>query len=428
MSIEKESLRYHETFPKGKLGSYPTKPISELTQLALAYTPGVAAPCKLIKENPKNAYLYTNKGNTVAVISNGTAVLGLGNIGPLASKPVMEGKAALMKAVAGIDSFDIEVAEENPDELVKIITAISPSFGGILLEDIKAPGCFYLEQELQKNLNIPVIHDDQHGTAITIAAGVINALKVVNKTFEGIKVVIHGAGASAIATADLLLYMGVKKSHMVMFDSKGLIHTKRKSIPSQKQPFATSAPISSLKEAMVGCDLFIGLSVADVLPPPYLHGMSDNPILFTLANPIPEIPREAALRTRPDSIIATGSSLHPNQVNNLVAYPYLLRGLLDTQATGINNAVKAAAANAIAAIVSLRSPHLTSHLTKGNLMPAPLEKELLLTVTPVIAGSIMDAELASSPISDWEAYQHYLIARRGSYLPPSNIPTPQALT
>ena len=366
----------------------------------------------MVKENPKSAYQYTNKGNTVAVISNGTAVLGLGSIGALASKPVMEGKAGLMKVSAGIDSFDIEVAEENPDELIKIIAAISPTFGGILLEDIKAPDCFYIEQELQKKLSIPVIHDDQHGTAIVIAAALINALKVADKTFSAIKVVVHGAGASAIATAKLLLYMEINKNHLVMFDSKGIIHTKRKHLPPHKQMFATSSPISSLQEAMVDCDLFIGLSVADALSPQYLDSMNENPILFTLANPVPEIPRDVALQRRPDSIIATGSSLHPNQVNNLVAYPYLFRALLDAQATGINNAVKVATARAIAAIVNPSSQcHLSPNVTKENLLPSPLDKDLLMSVSPAVVRSITEEGLASIPINSGEEYRRYLFAR-----------------
>ncbi|MFA5814851.1 MAG: malic enzyme-like NAD(P)-binding protein, partial [Bacteroidales bacterium] len=348
-TIKKEAaLDYHSKGRPGKIEVVPTVPYSTQYDLALAYTPGVAFPCKEIEANPEDAYLYTAKGNLVAVISNGTAVLGLGDIGPLAGKPVMEGKGLLFKIFADVDVFDIEVNEKDPEKLIQVVRAISPTFGGINLEDIKAPECFEIEQRLIKELNIPVFHDDQHGTAIISAAGLMNALVVNGKKIEDVKVLVNGAGAAAISCIKLYITLGVKKENVVMVDSKGVLNRKRTDLNSSKLQFVTDRNIDTLAEAFVGADVFLGLSVANVVNKEMVRSMAKDPIVFAMANPNPEIPYEEAMESRDDIIFATGRSDYPNQINNVLGFPFIFRGALDVRASTINESMKIAAAMALA--------------------------------------------------------------------------------
>lgn len=404
MSNYRDPLTYHAYPPAGKVGTRITKPLNSLADLAVAYTPGVASPCSAIAAVPEKVYDYTAKSNLVGVISNGTAVLGLGNIGALAAKPVMEGKGILMKKLAGIDCFDIEVNEHHPDKLAQVIEAISPTFGAINLEDIKSPDCFIVENTLKKCLNIPVIHDDQHGTSITTAAALINALKLVKKSLEEVNIVIYGAGAGATATAKLLLELGAKKSHMVMFDSKGLVHKKRTDLAPHKIPFATKKNISFLEEAMNGADVFLGFSVGNILKPVYLMEMADNAILFTLANPTPEIDPVLARRTRPDIIIGTGRSDYPNQINNALIFPYLFRGLLDVRATKLTEGIKQAAVSALAAL-GRGEGEKGYTFDAEHLLPNVLDPRLLPTMTVAIAKAAIKEGVAQKHIKDWAAYK-----------------------
>ena len=347
---EQAALDYHRYPHPGKIEVVPTKPYNTPEDLALAYSPGVAYPCLKIKENADRIFDYTNKGNLVAVISNGTAVLGLGNIGAKASKPVMEGKALLFKIFAGLDAFDIEIDESDPQEFIKTVARLAPTFGGINLEDIKAPECFEIERALRDRLDIPVMHDDQHGTAIISSAALLNALKIQKKNIEDVRVVVNGAGAAAIACTKLFCELGVRHENVVMCDSKGVIRKDRDNLNSTKKEFATDRDIHTLAEAMKGADLFLGLSVADVVTADMIKSMADRPIVFALANPSPEIAYDLAIATRPDIVFATGRSDYPNQINNVLGFPYIFRGALDCGATEINEAMKVAAAKAIAAL------------------------------------------------------------------------------
>ena len=345
---KEDALRYHAEGKPGKIEVIPTKPYSTQTDLSLAYSPGVAEPCLEIEKNPLDAYKYTAKGNLVAVISNGTAVLGLGDIGAMAGKPVMEGKGLLFKIFAGIDVFDIEVNEKDPQKFIETVKAIAPTFGGINLEDIKAPQCFEIETRLKQELDIPVMHDDQHGTAIISGAGLLNALEVAGKKIEDVKIVVNGAGAASISCTKLYLMLGARKENIIMCDSKGVISTRRTNLNDQKREFATSANVNTLEEAVAGADVFLGLSVADVLTKEMVRSMNVNPIVFALANPNPEISYADAMESRDDIIFATGRSDYPNQINNVLGFPYIFRGALDTHAMAINEEMKLAAVYAIA--------------------------------------------------------------------------------
>lgn len=410
------ALRYHSDPRPGKIEVIPTKPYHTQEELALAYSPGVAAPALAIAENPENAYRYTNKGNTVAVVSNGSAVLGLGNIGPLASKPVMEGKSMLFKIFGGIDAFDIEVDATNTESFIRTVRAIAPTFGGINLEDIKAPECFEIDRRLQEELDIPVMHDDQHGTAVIVAAALINAMKITGRNAERQRVVINGAGAAAIACAELLHRIGIRPENTVMCDSKGVVNRYRTDLNAYKQIFATSRRIATLAEAIDGADIFIGVSKADVLTPEMLRSMADRPIVLALANPDPEIAYETAHATRPDLLFATGRSDLPNQVNNVLGFPYIFRGALDVRARRINHAMKLAAAHALAELA--REPVPTSVLRaygldrlefgRDYLIPKPFDPRLRCTVATAVARAAMDSGIARNPITDWDAYHEQL--------------------
>ena len=347
-TLDSDALRYHSEGRPGKIGIEPTKPAQTQQDLALAYSPGVAAPARAIAADPADAYRYTGKGNLVAVVSNGSAVLGLGNIGPLAAKPVMEGKSMLFKRFAGIDAFDIEVDETDPEKIIGVVKAIAPTFGGINLEDIKAPECFEIDRRLREELDIPVIHDDQHGTAIIVSAAVINGAKIAGKEVPELRVVVNGAGAAAIACARMFLTLGIPRGQIVLCDSRGVVTRYREGLTPQKEEFATSRRLASLAEALHGADLFVGVSVADALTPSMVRTMAENPMVLALANPDPEIAYDAAMRSRPDIIFATGRSDYPNQVNNVLGFPFLFRGALDVRAAQINDAMKLAAARALA--------------------------------------------------------------------------------
>jgi malate dehydrogenase (oxaloacetate-decarboxylating)(NADP+) len=424
MSIKirrEDALNYHMQGQPGKIEVVPTKMLSSQLDLALAYSPGVAEPCKEIAANKEDVYKYTAKGNLVAVISNGTAVLGLGNIGPEASKPVMEGKGVLFKKFAGIDVFDIEIDEMDPDKFIQIVKSLEPTFGGINLEDIKAPECFKIEQELRDKMNIPVMHDDQHGTAIISAAALLNALEVVGKKIEKIKVVVNGAGAAAISCTRLYLRLGVKKENLVMCDSKGPITESRIDLDDIKKEFITKRKVASLSEAMKDADFFIGLSVADVLTEADIKSMAKNPIVFALANPDPEIKYELAKKVRKDIILATGRSDHPNQVNNVLGFPYIFRGALDVRATEINEEMKLAAVHAIANLAKESVPDMVvkaygdAKLSFGPeyLIPKPLDLRLITSISPAVAKAAMDSGMAKKPITDWGAYHQELLNRIG---------------
>jgi len=422
IKIRKEdALNYHMQGQPGKIEVVPTKMLSSQLDLALAYSPGVAEPCKEIAANKDDVYKYTSKGNLVAVISNGTAVLGLGNIGPDASKPVMEGKGVLFKKFAGIDVFDIEIDETDPDKFIHIVKSLEPTFGGVNLEDIKAPECFKIEQELRDKMNIPIMHDDQHGTAIISAAALLNALEVVGKKIEKIKVVVNGAGAAAVSCTKLYFSLGVKPENVVMCDSKGPIHDGRTDLDDIKKQFITKRKLSSLSEAMKDADFFIGLSVADVLTEEDIKSMAKNPIVFALANPDPEINYDLAKKVRKDIILATGRSDHPNQVNNVLGFPYIFRGALDVRATEINEEMKLAAVHAIADLAKESVPDMVvkaygdAKLSFGPeyLIPKPLDPRLITSISPAVAKAAMDSGMAKKPITDWGAYHQELLNRIG---------------
>ena len=410
------ALEYHREGKPGKIEVVPTVPYSSQQDLALAYSPGVAYPCLEIEQNPQDAYEYTSKGNLVAVISNGTAVLGLGDIGALAGKPVMEGKALLFKIFAGLDCFDIEVNEKDPEKFIQIVKALSPTFGGINLEDIKAPECFEIERRLREECDIPVMHDDQHGTAFISAAGLINALEIQKKNISDIKLVVNGAGAAAVSCTRLYIALGVRPENVVMCDSKGVINRKRTGLNAQKLEFATDRDIDTLEDAMKGADVFLGLSVKDVVTPEMLKSMNDRPIVFALANPDPEIAYDVAMESRPDLIFATGRSDYPNQINNVLGFPYIFRGALDSGATVINETMKLAAVKAIAALAKEPVPSVVnaayemSNLRFGReyILPKPLDPRLITTVAPAVARGAMESGVARRPITDWDAYNDKL--------------------
>src|SRR5690606_34093545 len=424
MSIKirkQDALNYHMQGQPGKIEVVPTKVLSSQLDLALAYSPGVAGPCKEIAANKEDVYKYTAKGNLVAVISNGTAVLGLGDIGPEASKPVMEGKGVLFKKFAGIDVFDIEIDEKDPDEFIKIVKSLEPTFGGINLEDIKAPECFKIETELREKMHIPVMHDDQHGTAIISAAALLNALEVVQKKIEEIKIVVNGAGAAAVSCTKLYIALGARKENIIMCDSKGVLNKKRTNLDSIKSQFVSDTSLDTLQEAIKGADFFVGLSVADAITPEDLNNMAENPIVFALANPNPEIDYNLARRTRPDALLAIGISDHPNQVNDVLGFPYIFRGALDVRATEINEAMKLAAVHAIANLAKEPVPDMvvkaygTDKMQFGReyLIPKPLDPRLITTVAPAVAKAAMESGMAKHPITDWGAYHHDLQRRMG---------------
>lgn len=418
---KQDALNYHSQGKPGKIEVVPTKPLSSQLDLALAYSPGVAEPCLEIADNKESVYKYTAKGNLVAVISNGTAVLGLGNIGPEASKPVMEGKGVLFKKFAGIDVFDIEIAENDPEKLIHIIKSLEPTFGGVNLEDIKAPECFVIEQTLKREMNIPVMHDDQHGTAIISGAALLNALEVVDKKIGDIQLVVNGAGASAIACTRFYMNLGVKPENIVMCDRKGVIRKDRADLDATKIEFATSKDLHSLTDAMTGADVFLGLSSANSVHPEQIMLMAKHPIVFALANPDPEIAYDLAMATRDDIIMATGRSDYPNQVNNVLGFPYIFRGALDVRATSINEEMKLAASKAIAALAKEPVPDIVNRAYGDNkitfgktyLIPKPLDPRLITTIAPAVAKAAMDSGVAKTLITDWEAYNLELQERIG---------------
>ena len=406
------ALDYHEEGKPGKIEIVPTKPYASQHDLALAYSPGVAYPCLEIEKDPEDAYRYTNRGNLVGVISNGTAVLGLGDIGALAGKPVMEGKALLFKIFAGLDAFDIEINEKDPDKIIEIVKAIAPTFGGINLEDIKAPECFKIETRLKEECDIPVMHD-QHGTAIISGAGLLNALQIQGKKIGDIRLVVNGAGAAAISCTRLYVALGVNPKNVVMCDSKGVIRADREGLNSQKREFATTRDLHTLQEAMKDADVFLGLSVADVVTPEMVLSMAPRPIVFALANPNPEIAYDLAMQTRDDIIVATGRSDYPNQINNVIGFPYIFRGALDCGATAINEAMKIAAVHAIADLAKEPVPSVVdeaygmNNITFGReyILPKALDPRLLLCVAPAVAKAAAQSGIARRPIPDWAAYQ-----------------------
>ena len=407
------ALEYHEEGKPGKIEIVPTKPYSSQRDLALAYSPGVAFPCLEIEKDPEDAYRYTNKGNLVGVISNGSAVLGLGNIGALAGKPVMEGKALLFKIFAGLDAFDIEINEKDPEKLIQIVKSITPTFGGINLEDIKAPECFTIERRLKEECEIPIMHDDQHGTAIISGAGLLNALMIQGKKIEDIKLVVNGAGAAAISCTKLYVALGVKTENVVMCDSKGVIRADREGLNAEKKIFATTRDLHTLAEAMVDADVFLGLSVKGVVTPEMIKTMAPRPIVFALANPDPEITYDEAIESRPDVIVATGRSDYPNQINNVIGFPYIFRGALDCGATAINEDMKIAAVHAIADIARLPVPAVVDEAYGRNnikfgrdyILPKPLDPRLLLCVAPAVAEAAAKSGIAKRPIKNWDDYQ-----------------------
>ena len=416
--ITKEmALRYHEQGKPGKIEVVPTKPHSTQTDLSLAYSPGVAEPCLEIEKNPQDAYRYTAKGNLVAVISNGTAVLGLGDIGALAGKPVMEGKGLLFKIYSGIDVFDIEVNEKDPEKFIQAVKAIAPTFGGINLEDIKAPECFEIERRLKEELDIPVMHDDQHGTAIISSAGLLNALEVAGKKIEDVRIVVNGAGASAVSCTKLYVSLGARLENIVMLDSKGVISKDRTDLNEQKRYFATSrTDIHTLEEAIKGADVFLGLSRGNVLSKDMVRSMAPSPIVFALANPVPEISYEDAMDSRPDVLMATGRSDYPNQINNVIGFPYIFRGAMDTGATAINEDMKLAAVRAIAGIAKQPVPDVVNeayhvnNLTFGPsyFIPKPVDPRLITEVSMAVAKAAMESGVARKPIENWDAYALHL--------------------
>ncbi len=416
-----DALNYHSHGQPGKIEVVPTKMLSSQLDLALAYSPGVAEPCKEIHQNKEEVYKYTAKGNLVGVISNGTAVLGLGNIGPDASKPVMEGKGVLFKKFAGIDVFDIEIDSNDPDEFVRIVKSLEPTFGGINLEDIKAPECFVIEQKLREQMNIPVMHDDQHGTAIISGAALLNALELVHKKIESVRFTISGAGAAAIACTKIYLDLGAKLENITMLDVNGVLRKDRTDLNSITAQFTTDRDIYTLDQAIEGADIFIGLSAGNILTKEMVKKMAKQPIIFALANPVPEIDYVSALEARPDAIIATGSSDFPNQVNNVLGFPYIFRGAMDVRATDINDAMKLAAVRAIADLAKEPVPELVNKaygdekisFGKTYLIPKPLDPRLITTISPAVAKAAMESGVAQSQITDWDLYHDQLLQKIG---------------
>ena len=421
--ITKEAaLEYHEGNRPGKIEVKPTKPYRTQTDLSLAYSPGVAYPCLEIQKNPNDVYKYTDKGNLVAVISNGTAVLGLGDIGAMSGKPVMEGKGLLFKIYGGIDVFDIEIDEKDPEKFCETVERIAPSFGGINLEDIKAPECFYIEERLRKSLDIPVMHDDQHGTAIISAAGLKNALEVAGKDITQAKLVINGAGAAAISCTKLYVALGVQKENIVMLDSHGVITTARKDLNPQKKQFATDRKdIHTLDEAIKGADVFVGLSKGNILTKDMIKSMADHPIVFALANPVPEISYEDAIDSRPDVIMSTGRSDYPNQINNVIGFPYIFRGALDVHAKAINEEMKMAAVHAIADLAKQPVPDIVNEVYRVNdltfgaeyFIPKPVDPRLITEVSAAVAKAAIKSGVARKSIKNWEAYKQNLLQLLG---------------
>ena len=417
-----EALLYHAKPKPGKIEVVPTKKYATQHDLALAYSPGVAEPCLEIAKDKNNIYKYTSKGNLVAVISNGTAVLGLGDIGPEASKPVMEGKGVLFKIFADIDVFDIEVNETDVDKFIEIVKAISPTFGGINLEDIKAPEAFEIERRLKEELDIPVMHDDQHGTAIISAAALKNAIEIAHKDFSKVKIVVNGAGAAAISCTRLYVRLGAKIENIVMCDSKGVIRKDRDNLTLEKAEFATTQEIHTLEEAMYNADVFIGLSQGNVVTPKMLLSMAKNPIVFAMANPVPEINYDVAIATRKDIIMATGRSDHPNQVNNVLGFPFIFRGALDVRATKINEEMKMAAVHALADLAKKSVPEqvnivydeVSLSFGKEYIIPKPFDPRLIYEIPPAIAKAAIESGVALEPITDWEKYREELMERSGS--------------
>jgi len=415
---DREALFYHQTIRPGKIEIIASKPMATQRDLSLAYSPGVAIPVQAIADNPGDAYEYTAKGNLVAVISNGTAILGMGNLGALASKPVMEGKAVLFKRFADVDSIDIELATEDPDAFIEAVALMEPSFGGINLEDIAAPECFIIEQALRERMNIPVMHDDQHGTAIIAAAGLINACKITGRSLKDVRMVVNGAGASALACTALVKAMGVPHENVIVCDRSGPIYPGRDKVDQWKSAHAVPTEARSLEEALVGADIFLGLSAAGALKPEWVAKMADQPIIFAMANPTPEIMPDDAKAVRPDAIIATGRSDFPNQVNNVLGFPFIFRGALDVRATAINEEMKIAAANAIAELAREQVPEEVAAAYGQNhtfgrnyIIPAPFDPRLMERVSSAVAKAAMDSGVAQKPIEDFDAYRHSLKAR-----------------
>ncbi|KQT21772.1 malic enzyme [Chryseobacterium sp. Leaf404] len=420
-NFNQAALDYHKAEPKGKIEVIPSKPHSSQRDLSLAYSPGVAIPCLEIEKNPETVYDYTGKGNLVAVISNGTAVLGLGDIGAEASKPVMEGKGLLFKIFADINVFDIEIDEKDPDKFIQIVKGIAPTFGGINLEDIKAPEAFYIEQKLKEELDIPLMHDDQHGTAIISAAALINSLQIANKKIDEVKMVVNGAGAAAVACTNLYISLGLKRENVLMCDSKGVINHKRENLTPEKIDFVAQTELETLEDAVKGSDVFIGLSKGNVMTPEMLSSMNENPIVFALANPDPEIAYDLALSTRKDVIMATGRSDYPNQVNNVLGFPYIFRGALDVQAKGINEEMKLAAVHAIADLAKEPVPEAVilaynvKNLQFGReyFIPKPFDNRLITKVSSAVAKAAIDSGIARKTIADFDEYETQLLDRMG---------------
>ena len=430
--IKKAALEYHQDFPPGKIKIVATKALTTAKDLALAYSPGVAAPCEEIEKDPATASLYTARGNMVAVITNGTAVLGLGDIGPLAAKPVMEGKAVLFKKFAGVDVFDIEIDEKDPDKLIDIIASLEPTFGGINLEDIKSPECFYVEEKLKNRLKIPVFHDDQHGTAIITSAAVINGLKVIGKEISQVKLVTSGAGAAGMACLDLLVDLGLDMDNIIVSDSQGVLYEEREDIVNgskRKQAYAEGVKQQTISEALVDADIFLGVSVGGILKPEMIVPMAKDPIILALANPIPEIMPDVALKARPDAILATGRSDFPNQVNNVLCFPYIFRGTLDVRAPVINDAMKKACVYALAELAQKESSDVGAAAFEGEakgfgrdyLIPQPFDPRILLYVAPAVAQAAMDSGVATRPIENMQEYKDilsYFVFKSGLMMKP----------
>ncbi|MEN8225970.1 MAG: NADP-dependent malic enzyme [Bacteroidota bacterium] len=419
--FRKDALIYHSKGRAGKIEVIPTKPYSTQRDLSLAYSPGVADPCLEIQKNPDDVYKYTAKGNLVAVISNGTAVLGLGDIGADASKPVMEGKGLLFKIFADIDVFDIEIDEKNIDKFVETVVAIAPTFGGINLEDIKAPECFEIETRIKEALDIPVMHDDQHGTAIITAAGLLNSLEMTGKKIQDLKIVVNGAGASATSCSRLYIALGVQKKNIIMLDSRGVLNKKRNDLNEAKKEFVTDRDLDTLEDAVKGADMFLGLSVAGVLKKEFLLSMAENPVVFALANPTPEIGYEEAMETRDDIIMATGRSDYPNQINNVLGFPFIFRGAMDVKATAINEEMKLAASRALAELAKEPVPeevNIAYHeknlkFGKEYIIPKPTDPRLITKLAPAVAKAAIDSGVARQAIEDWDAYGEELNKRLG---------------
>ena len=421
---KEDALLYHSRNRHGKIEVIPTKPYSTQIDLSLAYTPGVAFPCLEIEKNPEDVYTFTAKGNLVAVISNGTAVLGLGDIGAMAGKPVMEGKGLLFKVFADVDTFDIEVDEKDPEKLVEVCAKIAPTFGGINLEDIKAPECFEVETKLKAMLDIPVFHDDQHGTAIISGAGLLNALEITGKKIDKIKMVICGSGAAGISCARFYVSLGVKKENIVMVDINGVINRKRKDLNKYQLEFVTDKNVDTLAQALKGAEMFLGVSAANIVSKEMLASMAKNPIVFAMANPNSEISYEDAMATRDDLIFATGRSDYPNQINNVLGFPFIFRGALDVLASTINEEMKLAASKALAALTkepvppSVLKAYNIDKLVFGKdyIIPKPLDPRLISCVASAVAQAAMDTGVAKFPIKDWDAYRDNLDRRLSDHI------------